>query len=163
MSLDATVGGASSNSYQDAEEATTYFSDRPEAADWVALGDAQNSWLIAACERMEQLTFLGVRVTETQALSFPREGLVVDGVELSYSTIPSKVMKAQAKYALLLSEESDILADTGLEGFERLKVDVIELVPRMSEAAGELPEEIKRELAPFLSSTSTFQFRVARG
>jgi len=163
MALVATVGGASSNSYQTVEDADAYFEDRPQAADWEALGSAKASWLIAATDRIEQRSFQGRRTDTDQALAFPRYGVVVDGVEIDSDVIPTRVTNAQAKLALLLSAESDPLADTGLEGFERLKVDVIELVPRDTVPAGELPEEIQRELGPLLAGAALHQFRILRG
>lgn len=163
MALIATVGGASSNSFGTEEEADTYFEDRPQAADWRDLKGAKESWLVQATDRLSQLSYQGKRADPDQALPFPRIGVIVDGVRLASDEIPDAIKRAEFKLALLLSAEADPLADTGLEGFERLKVDVIEIVPRDTRPAGELPEDIRREIAPYLAGTSTLQFRVARG
>jgi len=166
MALDYTVGGESANSYGSETDADAYWADRPQSADWDALGSAQAGWLIAATERLEQLQYQGERTDEDQALSWPRLGAWVDGVEIEDDVIPEGMKRAQYKLALLLSEEStavSALADTGLEDFERLKVDVIELVPRGGSKAGELPADIMREVRPYLLGGSVHQFRVARG
>lgn len=163
MALDATVGGASANSYGTLVEADAYFADRPESDDWDALGAAQESWLIAATDALERLTYQGDRTTSTQALSFPRANVVVDGIIINSWTIPARLKRAQFMWALLLSAESDHLADTGLEDFERLKVDVIELVPRKGARAGTIPDNVSREVAPLRATTSRYQFRMARG
>ena len=163
MALIATVGGASSNSFGSEEEADTFFEDRPQFSEWIALKATKESFLIAACDRLSQLSYQGRRSDVDQALPFPRIGVVVDGVEFDSDVIPSRIKAAQFKLAYLLSSQEAPLADTGLEGFERLKVDVIEIVPRFSRPAGELPQDVQREIRPFLSGTSAFQFRIARG
>ena len=130
MALDATVGGASSNSYGTLEEADDHFEDRPERLSWAALKMAQESWLIAATDVMETFTYQGRRAYTDQALSFPRSGLALDGIRLDADVIPVLVKRAQFVLALWLSEQ-DVLRDAveDLDAFERLRVDVIELVP----------------------------------
>lgn len=163
MALDATVGGASANSYGTLAEADAYFDDRPDSADWDALGSAQEGWLIAATDALERLTYQGKPTTETQALAWPRYRVRVDGYLLDDWEIPARLKSAQFMTALLLSEETDHVGNTGLEDFERLKVDVIEIVPRASAKAGTLPDNVLREVAPLLASASRYQFRIARG
>jgi len=163
MALDPTVSGTSANSYGSLAEADAYFADRPQSADWDALGSAQGGWLIQATDRLEQLRYQGERTDEDQALSWPRTGAVVDGVEVEDDVVPTRLKYAQFKLALLLSALDDPLADTGLEDFESLKVDVIELVPRKGSKAGSLPAEVLREVRPFMPGRSFHQFRIARG
>lgn len=163
MALDATVGGTASNSYVTLVEADAFFDDRPESADWDALGSAQEGWLIRATDRLEQERYAGERTDDDQALSFPRTGVVVDGVEIDDDVIPVQIKRAEMNYALILSGEDDPFADTGLEGFKQLEVDVINLVPVEGFEAGDLPADIDREIAPLRGGTSPFQFRVARG
>jgi hypothetical protein len=117
MALDATVGGASSNSFAEVEGADLYFEDRPQFSEWTALKAAKDSWMIQACDRLSQLSFQGRRTDQDQALPFPRAGVVVDGVQLDSDVIPARIKVAQYKLALLLSREAAPLADTGLEGF----------------------------------------------
>ena len=163
MALDATVGGASANSFGSLAEADAYFEDRPQYSDWEALEEYKEPWLIAATDRLAQEFYQGRRTDDDQALPFPRVGVVVDGIPFDSNVIPARIKIAQFKLAFLLSSLSDPLSDTGLEGFERIKVDVIELVPRATVPAGGLPEEIQREIGPFLGGASTYQFRIARG
>ena len=164
MAFDATIGGTSSNSYGTLEEADSYFEDRPEAAAWNVLSANQEGWLIAATDRLEQLTYQGDRTTSTQALSWPRANVVVDGVLLDDWEIPARLKRSQFTLALLLAEESESrLADGDLDAFERLKVDVIELVPRKVAESGEIPDYVTRELLPLLGTGSMYQFRIARG
>ena len=163
MALDATVGGESSNSYVTNAEAVLFWSDRPQSADWDALGSAQDGWLILATDRLEQLSYQGERTDDDQALSFPRAGVVVDGIEIDSDVMPVEAQRAQMKLALSLSGEDNPLADTGLEGFKRLKVDVIDMEPRDDFEAGQLPTDVEREIRPLLAGGSALQFRVWRG
>ena len=163
MALDATVGGENSNSYVTNAEAGLFYADRPQSADWDALGSAQDGWLILATDRLEQERYQGERTDDDQALSFPRVDVVVDGIEVDNDIIPLAMKRAQMKYALILSGEDNPLTNTGLEGFKRLKVDVIDMEPVEGYKAGNLPSDIQREIQPLLGSGSGHQFRVFRG
>ena len=163
MALDATVGGESSNSYVTNAEAGLFYADRPQSADWDALGSAQDGWLILATDRLEQEKYQGERTDDDQALSFPRVDVVVDGIEVDNDVIPPEIKRAQMKYALILSGEDNPLANTGLEGFRRLKVDVIDMEPVEGYKAGNLPFDVQREIQPLLAGGSGHQFRVFRG
>src|SRR5690242_1830582 len=73
MALDATVGGASSNSFGTLTEANTFFADRLYTSTWDAAADAnKNKALITACFEICQLRFFGEKATSTQALPWPR-------------------------------------------------------------------------------------------
>jgi hypothetical protein len=163
MALDAEVGGAASNSYGSLAEADSFFSDRPEADDWEAVGSQKEAWLIRATDRLEQESYQGERTDDDQALSFPRVGLFIDGIEIDDDVIPVQAKRGQFQLALSLSGEDDPFADTGLEGFKQLEVDVINLVPVEGFEAGDLPADVSREIAPLRGGTSTAQFRVFRG
>jgi len=163
MALDPTVGGADSNSYCSLAEANSFFSDRPESDDWEAVGAAKEAWLIRATDRLEQETYQGERTDDDQALSMPRTGMIVDGIEIDDDVIPVQSKRAEMQYALILSGQDDPFLDTGLEGFKQLEVDVINLVPIENFEAGDLPADIARLIAPLKGGASGHQFRVARG
>jgi hypothetical protein len=59
--------------YVTVEEAETYFSERPESADWFDLtGDEQLAYLKAATRAIERLKFAGTKTVTTQLRQFPR-------------------------------------------------------------------------------------------
>ena len=163
MALDATVGGTASNSYCTLAEADAFYNDRPESDDWEAVGASKEAWLIRATDRLEQETYQGERTDDDQALSMPRTGMIVDGVEIDDDVIPVQSKRAQMLYALILSSQTDPFLDTGLEGFEQIEVDVINLIPIKGFEAGDLPADIARQIAPLRGGASGHQFRVARG
>ena len=101
--IDATVGGANSNSYVTLAEANTYFEARLHVSNWTdATDDTKNRALVMATRRINQETFYGTRETTTQRLAFPRIGLEdLDGIELD-SIIPEQLKEATYELAIHL-------------------------------------------------------------
>jgi hypothetical protein len=73
--IDATVGGASANSYVTLAAADTYFETTPESSTWSdKTNDAKNRALISATRWIDALTFYGDRCSTAQALKLaPRK------------------------------------------------------------------------------------------
>lgn len=127
--IDATVGGANSNSYVTLAEAEAYFADRPDSDNWNTLpdNDTKNIYLIHATRRLEQEDYLGTRTTTTQRLKFPRDDVDFDGVELD-GTIPRQIKEAQYETAIY-NITNDLNAkdtNTGALKKEKVKVGSIE-------------------------------------
>lgn len=176
-SIDATVGGASANSYVAVADATSYFDGRLNVSEWdEASSDEQIRALIQAAYRLEQEQFKGVRVNETQALQWPRYGVekpdiaysVLDGPIFTESTwygtdeIPERIKRAQMELALYLLKQGtdDPMQPTGLEGYRTTKVGSIEVEKDPGFRAGDLPEHVRRFLRPLLErSRGTFAIR----
>src|SRR4051812_48122050 len=74
MTLIATIGGSTSNSYQDATEAALYFANHLYATAWSSASSTnKDKALIMACQRMEQEEYIGDKVDPSvQALKWPR-------------------------------------------------------------------------------------------
>lgn len=156
----ATVGSASANSYVTLAELATYAGDRLDVADYTAATDAERTQaLLQACRRIEQIAddgsgvgFKGLPVTSTQALAFPRSGIYDrNGNYIEPTVIPVYVKRAQMELAIFMLSE-DLLADSGLEGFDHVQVGPLNVTPS-SRIAGELPENVRRELQPVLYGT----------
>ena len=78
--LDATLAGATSNSYVDLAEADAIAANLPFAADWAALADEEKiDGLIVATRWLETLNYTGERCTSTQRLKWPRKDAECDG------------------------------------------------------------------------------------
>ena len=77
MALDATVKGASSNSYATRADANTYFGDRlGVATTWDGASDAnKDASLIMSTRYLDNMMYRGERTTTTQKLSFPLQFL----------------------------------------------------------------------------------------
>lgn len=172
--IDETVGGASANSYVTLVEAEAFFDAQPLTTAWDAAADddAKNRALIAAAARIDQEEFLGEPVNPltgtssgtTQAMKWPRTD-VLDAVGNEYlsTVIPEKVKRAQFKLAYILLDDAEFAQDTGLEGFSRAKVGPLEVEPRHSRSAGDLPDDVLRELRGLLATGSALNFAIQRG
>jgi hypothetical protein len=121
--IDATVAGASSNSYQTLMEANEYHDGRiPLPTPWVASGDASIRALITATRVMDSMaspfrTFVrgqsgdasyhivrrqwtGAPSTTTQRLAWPRTGMYNrNGVAIPSGEIPFELKEAHAELA----------------------------------------------------------------
>jgi len=154
MALDATVGGASSNSYVDRETADAYFADRLYASAWDDADDTdKDKALIMATARLEQESYAGYRVTTTQALKFPRSGLYLDGVALSQDAIPSAVIAATCEYALEFIA-SDATAESTLGDYKSIKVGPIAIELNQPIGSGDIPSDVMRLLRDLRIGTS---------
>ena len=70
VTLDATLSGATSNSYIDMTTAVALAANIPGGGDWVALGEEErNLSLIVATRWLETLTYAGNRCAATQRLT----------------------------------------------------------------------------------------------
>lgn len=120
--IDATLGGASANSFQTLTEAQAYFDLRLNIDVWTAAPSTnQEKALIMAGKRLNGLNWLGSKAATTQAMSWPRagvpkpDGVAVGGFGGSFgyswqgygeeylsTEIPAGVKEAQCELALYL-------------------------------------------------------------
>ncbi len=116
--IDATVAGASANSYVTLAAADAYFETTPDSATWTdKTTDQKNRALISATRWIDALSFYGDRCTETQALKWPRKNYTVDGIDLSCTVIPTEVKTATYELARALANDTDaITGSTGTTG-----------------------------------------------
>lgn len=133
VSIDATVGGSSANSFVTAAEATTYLNGRLNASTyWTGTGtDDELRALIEATRELSMRTWQGRRVTTTQALNWPRQWVIdVDSPNhfyLSTSAIPQRIKDATCELALefLKAGTTDIAALPSTDGVIEKTVDVL--------------------------------------
>jgi len=116
--IDATLGGASANSYVTLADADAYFETVPDSTDWVSKStDQKNRALISATRWIDVLSFYGKRCSETQALKWPRKEYEVDGIELACTLIPFGIEVATYELARALANDTDaITGSTGTTG-----------------------------------------------
>lgn len=116
--IDATLGGASANSYVTLVDADAYFETVPDSATWTDKTDDQkNRALISATRWIDALSFYGDRCSETQALKWPRDNYKVDGIDLACTLIPLGIEVATYELARALANDTDaITGSTGTTG-----------------------------------------------
>lgn len=150
VTIDATVGGAASNSYVDLAAADAYCTSRLYSTNFTGKSaDDRGRALIMARQRIDQENYEGYAVTHTQRLKWPRAWVQVPG-ELygryyEVTEIPQLVKDAQCEMALVIAG-SDIFAPTGAENLSKLVVGPIELDFKTSISTGILPDTVVRLL-----------------
>lgn len=116
--IDATLGGASANSYVTLADADAYFETTPDSSTWTdKTNDQKNRALISATRWIDALSFYGDRCSTTQALKWPREDYTVDGIDLACTLIPIGIEVATYELARALANDTDaITGSTGTTG-----------------------------------------------
>ena len=145
------------NSYISLADANTYFEDRLNSATWDEATDTDKSKaLIQATQIIDQKDFLGYKSVSTQALKFPRTGLVDDGIDVDGSTIPKRVKDAVCELAIWCLSE-DYTEPNDMEAYQSIKIAVIEVQTRQGNKS--MPPMVSKLLSPFMFSGT----RIVRG
>lgn len=147
ISINATVGSASANSYitlADAQAIVDGFVEDADVIAWAsATTDQKNRALFTATQRLDRERFLGARATDTQALQWPRTGVRKPDTYINtyavgfpfrittdYFTdteIPDQIKKAQVVLAIYLNNNKDGMGLTGLEDYNSVTIGPISL------------------------------------
>lgn len=156
ITIDATVGGASSNSYVTLAEAETYFEKRMSIDNWTGTDAVKNIALANALMILDREFFNGIKTNTSgvvQALKWPRAGVLdEDGRAITSTTIPERIKDAQCELTLSLLDGDTTQTEDALKKFERMKVGEIDLTPRKG-SKNLLPEEVRRRIAIFQTNS----------
>lgn len=109
--IDATVGGASANSYLTEAEADTYHEERLYNSRWVESDqDDKVRALVWATRLLDQFHWKGNPTSSgTQALKFPRTGIVDwDDEDVASNAIPNGIKWATAELAFQLIKDAEL-------------------------------------------------------
>lgn len=173
--LDATVGGANSNTYllrNQAQAIVDALMLNAEVETWDdADEDVQNRALVNAAWRIDRERFFGNRASNTQALQWPRQGVrkpdqYVPSYQAGYAfsiradqfaddEIPDEVKKAQVLLALYLVSEPDALNLGGLEQFKNVSIGPLSVTPMQPQNQRLLPPLVEQYLRGLKASTNT--------
>lgn len=155
------TGLSTAESYASVADANTYFAKRLNAA-WDELDDIDDKEpaLIKATDFMERVygqKWIGTRTSETQALSFPREGVKRVGGWNYYDNdeIPREVKVACMELALKVSSEplaADLTADDFIEA---VTIGPISINYKESSPAVKIYREINDLLAPLFGGIAS--------
>jgi hypothetical protein len=154
------AGLQNSNSYASVAAADDYVAERGIAG-WSGLDtSAKQQALIKATDYLEATyrdAWKGDRVTQTQALSWPRISAYVDRFLLDSNIVPQPVIKACIEMALRAAAGETLIADQG-QRVKREKVDVIEIEYQdYSDPAQRYPF-VNKMLAAYLKSSGDSGF-----
>lgn len=121
-------GASNSESYASVADSLTYHANRGNSS-WSTLTTAQQEQALRrATDYIEQVysqAWQGYRVNETQALSFPRTQVYLNGYLIGSTVVPQLLINATCELALKAA--SGELADDLERGVVREKVGVIEV------------------------------------
>ena len=121
LNVETGVGLEDSESYVTVAECTAYHA-KHGGADWESLDD-QEAALRKATQYLDSVyQWRGYPVFSTQALKWPRLGVVVDGYELPSDEIPAKLKAACCE----LAAKGDLFSDVAAQQVESVKVGPIE-------------------------------------
>jgi hypothetical protein len=141
VTIVATVGSASANSYVSQADATTALEGRLNSSAWTdATSDVKNRALVEAQAELQVLEWKGSRTDATQALAWPRQYVEdpdapadADLDEAPFPTfdddeIPTRVKQAQIELAFqfVKAGTSDLAMPASSDGIKRKRVDVLE-------------------------------------
>lgn len=162
MALDATVGGASANSYLTVADATAILADRPRVDLWDdADPEDQAKYLVWATQLIEdQVCWKGTRTTTTQALQWPRIGVETRDHDafIPDNIIPSFLKRATALEALYLlrSDPTALPANETARGIKSVTADTVAVEfaepGKIIPPAAMLSEEVWAALAPYIDN-----------
>ena len=184
ITIDATVGGASANSYltlADAQALIDGMVENDDVTAWAsATEDQKNRALYSATQRLDRERFLGARSTDTQALQWPRTGVRKPDTYINtYATgfpfritadyftdteIPDQVKQAQAVLAVYLNNNKDGLGLSGLEDYSSVTVGSLSVTTAgsssMATGADRVPPIFERYLTGLrISGPGNFAIR----
>jgi len=133
VTIVATAGSASANSFVTLAEANTYMEARLNSTLWdAATDDSKNRSLIEATRELGNLSWQGYTAADTQALAWPREWVTdPDSPTLDYydsTEIPTRLKNATCELAFqfIKAGTTDVAALDSTSGVIRKKIDVLE-------------------------------------
>lgn len=156
MALNATPYSQSANSYATLAEADAYHETRLHNTNWSSASDVvKEAALIWAARLLDQESWKGYRETEAQAMRWPRYG-IYDSDNYLLTGVPRMLKEAQSELAFLLIQ-GDRTADSGTEGFSKIKVDVLELQIDKYDRVQKVSNAVYAMLAPFMQRTTRME------
>lgn len=172
VTITATVGSASANSFVTLAEMSTYMEARlnSDAFDDAAT-DSQNRALVEATRWLSALRWGGYRTDSTQALSWPRQWAYdPDNPTQTYydnDVIPQRVKDATMELAFqfLVGGTTDIASLDAEAALKRKKIDVLEWEYDTSQYPQGLSRfpSVTKYITPLLGYGAGANFRIVRG
>ena len=164
ITIDATVGGASTNSYLSLADAEILIHQRPFHTAWDKINDddEKKAALIWATMILSHRTWLGSIVSDAQKQAHPRSGLYdFDGRLYADDEYPEWLTLACSELAYYLATE-DRLNDSGTEGYSEIKVASIMVKIDKADRSQVIPDFILTAIRPWLERGAMYNAQVKR-
>lgn len=155
-------GDTTSNAYITEASANAYFSNKLYADRWeVALSQQRIRAIITATKTLDDfITWKGYRVSENQALAWPRAQVNdQDGYLINNATVPQAVKDATCELAILLLDE-DRREEDDMEGITKIAVGPIS-IERDKNEKPIIPDHVAR-IIRFIGSRASDIFEVTK-
>jgi hypothetical protein len=140
------------NSYATVAEADTYFADRLDVAAWTSADAATKAQaLVTAASVLNDQSWAGTAIGESQPLAFPRSAYYFDprlgtNITLSETEVPSRIITANIELAHHMLLNDGLLDDTGV--VNDLKVGSVALTTIIPPSL--IPANVRRLIKPLL-------------
>lgn len=160
LTVEDGTGKSDAESYISVADADTFFSERGLTLWDTMLNEEKEQALRRAADYMVQTyrgRWAGDRVSETQALDWPRSGVTVDGFEVSDDTVPIAVVRACAELAFR-GASGELAADLDRVAL-REKVGPIEVEYSEHGPQFKRYRAVDNLLAPYLRAGTSGLFR----
>lgn len=147
------------NSYVTVAEADAYFADRLDATLWSSAAPERKAQaLVTATSMLDELSWTGMALTDTQTLAFPRAGEYFDnkvgaGVILD-AFVPDRIIKATYEQAYHLLGNSSLQDDTG--SLDSLTLGAISLTK--IRAPSKISSVVKTLVKPLLADNGSMSW-----
>lgn len=154
MALDATVGGASADSYVTVAEADAYFASSANGGVWAPLAEDVKENRLKEATRILDLYYVwnGIKASETQALGWPRKkAYYPDGTLIPEDIIPVAVKYATFDLALFLYTNNGFTMEDNM--LDMVKVGPITVDFLDNKSPSSMPKSILTYLAAYGTST----------
>ena len=148
MSIDATVGGSSSDSYVTVATADSYHTTHLYSSTWTAstINNKERSLKMATRLLDERVTWTGTKNTNEQALRWPRASVTNnDSYSVPVTSIPAAIQNATAEFARHLII-SDLTAQPEGKGIESLDAGAVSIKFSKTDTADVLPAIVQEML-----------------
>lgn len=145
------------NSYATVSEADSYFEDRLDIDAWTSANATQKAQaLVTATRMLDELNWVGIAVSDSQTLAFPRTGIYFDprlgmDIVLDELTIPSRIITATYELAYHFLNNDGLLDDTGT--VENISLGSISLSNVIN--ANKIPSHVKRMIRPLQENSGS--------
>lgn len=152
------TGLANANAFASRSVVDTILAGTRWATAWIGETDDDRDVLIGeATAWLSRLAWDGCAKTSTQALAFPRTGLVTrDGYAVPSDSIPAWLQRATALLANYLRQQDvTLFDDNGLEPRTELEVGPVRLTP--SSGGASMPNDIAQQLRPYFAARDTVE------
>jgi hypothetical protein len=121
--INADIGTSTSNSYLTLDEVNEYFATRSYSSEWDSITDKEQ-FIISATNQIDWFfEFNGERISDTQALQFPRQNCYDYKLDkfVAVDEIPQKIKYAVCEL-ILASLSEDRFQESDLAGLQEVQV-----------------------------------------